>query len=398
MKTGRHIVIWTAAALVATLVLLATLRTSHRVTQRRWAVQVTPRPESGARVFRDKGCAACHDHHEGNPQLQINAAHAGLPHLVTAMWNHAPQMWQVIQQQGRPFPRLSYDESGQLIAYLYFASFVDDAGNAERGRELFVQKRCAKCHSEGAAGAPGPAAMMAETDPLDWTQALWNHASKMQARMQQVGVQWPVLDASDLRDLFAFCLQSAGKQPARGDVIGDPTRGWSAFQQKRCVSCHSVNGERGSAPAFGNGRQLPPSYSQFGEALLNHFPRMEAALRKDGSAPPEFSGSDLSDITAFLYSLNYTEPAGSPPVGASLFAWRGCSRCHGENAQGTDLGPALRGRGNTYTASRLAADLWRHGASMYQQTRVTGQPWPVLLDSDIGNLLAFLNTPVESGD
>jgi mono/diheme cytochrome c family protein len=103
----------------------------------------------------------------------------------------------------------------------------------------------------------------------------------------------------------------------------------------------------------------------------------------------------MADLAIFLYSLRYQEPSGSPHVGASIFAWRGCADCHGARAQGTERGPALRGRGQPYTAVRLANNLWRHGASMYEQSRKAGQSWPMLQDSDVGDLLSFLNTPVE---
>jgi hypothetical protein len=53
-------------------------------------------------------------------------------------------------------------------------------------------------------------------------------------------------------------------------------------------------------------------------------------------------------------------------------------------------------RGQTYTAVRLANNLWRHGAKMYEQSRKAGQSWPVLQESDVGDLLSFLNTPIET--
>ena len=106
---------------------------------------------------------------------------------------------------------------------------------------------------------------------------------------------------------------------------------------------------------------------------------------------PRFDAHDVTDMAVFLYSLHYLEPSGSPLVGKSVFAWRGCSRCHGQEAQGTAAGPPLRGGRQAYTAVRLATDLWRHGGRMYHDGRQQGQPWPTLQDSDIGHLLTFLN-------
>jgi mono/diheme cytochrome c family protein len=127
--------------------------------------------------------------------------------------------------------------------------------------------------------------------------------------------------------------------------------------------------------------------------MLNHFPQMERAMNSRSAAMPVFEGGEMADLAAFLYSLHFLEPAGSPQVGASLFTWRGCAQCHGDQAQGSRNAPALRGKGSTYTAVRLAADLWRHGARMYSTAHAAGQPWPLLSEEDVGDLLAFLNTP-----
>ena len=97
---------------------------------------------------------------------------------------------------------------------------------------------------------------------------------------------------------------------------------------------------------------------------------------------------------SFLYSLRYVEPSGSPHVGRSVFAWRGCSRCHGADAEETAEAPALRGRG-PYTSVALATSLWRHGNGMFRRSQQMGRGWPTLLESDVGDLLSFLNTPLE---
>jgi cytochrome c553 len=129
--------------------------------------------------------------------------------------------------------------------------------------------------------------------------------------------------------------------------------------------------------------------------MLNHLPNMEKALASHEAQLPHFENHDVADIAVFLYSLHYLEPTGSLQVGKSVFAWRGCNRCHGDNGEGTASGPALRGRGHAYTAVRLATALWAHGGRMYQSAQKSDQAWPALHDSDIGHLLTFLNTAPE---
>jgi cytochrome c551/c552 len=215
----------------------------------------------------------------------------------------------------------------------------------------------------------------------------------MDARMTQMGVGWPRFQASDLRDLHAYLRRRGNAVGDSFGIAGDPERGWNLFQQKGCIRCHALSPDPGrTGPSLGPERQLPPSFSEFGAALLNHFPQMQNAVQSEETRLPQLEANDLTDIAVFLYSLHYLEPSGSPQVGKSVFSWRGCGRCHGDEAQGTAAAPGLRGRGQTYTVIRLATDLWRHGALMYQTSVEEGQPWPVLQESDIGHLLTFLNT------
>lgn len=396
MSRRRELGMWAAVALVALAALLWVVRSRSTTIQRQSATQVATHLARGEELFRQKGCETCHgDGGSGGrqgPPLRQSPTLATLPRLVAAMWNHAPRMWESMQSQNIAYPVLDYEESGQLVAFLYLAGHADQPGNAQRGRELFVQKQCARCHSDSRL-APDLARTTLPNTPVSWTQVLWNHGSEMQARMAKAGVAWPKFQANDLRDLYAYVRQANGNAGPERVVEGDPARGWNVFQQKGCLACHGLTRDSGSlAPAFGHDRQLPPTFAQFGEAMLNHFPEMQRAMNTRANAMPVFADSEMADLAVFLYSLHFLEPSGSPHVGASLFAWRGCAQCHGEHAEGTGNGPPLRGVGKTYTAVRLSADLWRHGSKMYALARAAGRPWPILSEDDVGDLLAFLNT------
>jgi cytochrome c551/c552 len=316
-------------------------------------------------------------------------------------------MYDAMNAAGLPYPAMTYDETAQLVGYLYLTGYADEAGNAELGRALFQSKGCSRCHQDGVSksGAPNVEALARADNPIAWTQALWNHASGMERSMSRVRVAWPSFQGNELRDLFAY-VSSTGGQGSRAYTvpIGDAGRGWQVYQSKACLDCHSLKQRSGPAlpvaqrvgPELGTNGNLPPTLSQFGQTMLNHFPEMQRAMGANGSAPPKFDAQEMADLAAFLYSLHYLEPSGSPLVGETTFAWRGCSDCHGEHAQGSRRGPALRGRGQTYTSVRLASDLWAHGAKMYDQSRKIGQGWPLLQESDIGDLLSFLNTPLEN--
>ena len=101
----------------------------------------------------------------------------------------------------------------------------------------------------------------------------------------------------------------------------------------------------------------------------------------------------MADLTAFLASLRYVEPTGSPFVGARVFNVRGCAQCHGPEAEGTRLGPRLRAGGDAYTAVSFTAALWKHTPRMIDRVEELGLSWPTLEATDIGDLVAFLNAP-----
>ena len=411
MSPRRQFVFWVVLAGAAILIFAFIFATQRETTQRRWATGVAPKPAQGSALFREKGCAHCHgasaDGSRLGPPLRQRASLASLSSLVTALWNHAPHMYEAMNAAHLPYPSLTYDETGQLVAYLFLVGHADAPGDPARGRQLFESKHCARCHGAAGVSAPAIASLGRADDPLALTQSLWNHASGMEESMQRLGAPWPRLEANELRDLFAYLRQAGGASDVASVVpAGDPDRGWRVFREKSCINCHAIRPTGGAAetpnstakpiaPALGAESRLPATLSEFGESMLNHFPNMHRAMKANGAAPPTFNGKEMTDLTVFLFSLHYLEPVGSPHVGATIFSWRGCADCHGTQAEGGKRGPALRGRGQTYTAIRLAGDLWGHGARMYEQSRKLGQGWPLLEEGDVGDLLSFLNTPVE---
>ena len=212
----RQFVLWFVTAVVALVAFGLILRLQYSSTQNRWATSVTPKPAEGSAVFREKGCANCHDARVGGGQWPLRQP-ATLPQLVTAMWNHAPRMYEAMRQAKLPYPTLTYDETGQLVAYLYLAGYSDGPGDAARGRQLFVTQNCARCHSsDGNGGAAPKLREMARVDsPITWTQVLWNHAAAMENEMRRLGMTWPRFQPNELRDLFAYLRKEGGSRRTR---------------------------------------------------------------------------------------------------------------------------------------------------------------------------------------
>lgn len=395
-----RLLIWTLLAAIAVIAFAGAFNTQRRRARERSSFSLAGNPQEGSLVFRAKGCIRCHSvNGEGGkvgPDLGLmKSGQSTLPQLVTAMWNHAPQMWARMQADGIRYPALSYDEVADLLAYLYLSRHMDGPGDPARGSDLFSARGCMHCHAiRGLGGKIGPDLATAGdlSGPMDWTGALWNHASGMRRATEHERIAWPQFQDHELRDLYAYARQNAVTGSAS---LGDPERGWRIFQQKSCIGCHSIRtAYQLTGPSLGPQRELPQTFTQLAGMMISHFPQMDHAMEQQGIQRPELSSQEMTDIFAFLYSLRYVEPGGSPQVGASVFQWRGCSRCHGINAQGTRRAPALRVR--TYNSVALAVALWRHGQRMYTETRQVGIGWPTLGEDDIGDLLAFLNLPAEA--
>jgi mono/diheme cytochrome c family protein len=396
----RYPIFWSTLAASALAILATVVVTQDRQTLLRWSVFLFANPQQGSAIFREKGCLRCHSVNGVGGKVGPDLAGAGghpsdLAFLVTAMWNHAPNMWERMRVDHVSYPTLTYEETAQLMAYLYTASHMDGPGNSQNGKRLFTSKGCILCHAvtnrNGEQRSLWTALGAADT-PMAWTEAMWKGAPTMDDAMRKAGLTWPMLDGSDLNDLLAFVQQSSGHHATGAQYIpGDPDRGWKVFQDKSCITCHELKQDGSSLqPA----KWLARTFSQVGELMWNRVPEMRRAMQSQDIANPTLTNEEMTDLIAFIYSLRYFDPPGSSVVGRSIFNWRGCSLCHGEDAQGTTIAPALRGRGRNYNSISLATALWSHGRKMYYLTQKSGLDWPTLQENDIGDLLEFLNSPI----
>ena len=191
--------------------LLAYIRTTGGQTER---VYLPPgNPKVGEKLFTAKRCVECHSvmGHGGKvaPDLGLKLR-GSLMRIAGAMWNHGPQMWDKMAERGIEVPSLSTEEMSDLISYLYFFQFIDPPGDPRRGLAIYNEKRCSTCHgSTGPARAVAPPlAKVVENlgTSLEVITAMWNHAGKMEERMLEANVAWPVLKGGETADLLAYLL------------------------------------------------------------------------------------------------------------------------------------------------------------------------------------------------
>jgi mono/diheme cytochrome c family protein len=399
MPGSKQALWWLAVAAGAVALLAVMLVREHGSQRSRWAIFTVGDAQIGARLFyRQKGCAHCHSVNGVGGKLgpDLGDARSGrgsLAGLLSAIWNHTPAMWERIASEKVAYPEIGKQEMVDIFAFLYAARDIDGPGDESNGRRLFEADGCARCHSNGGLG-PDLAAMPGIDTPVRWAQAMWNHAPAMEANAERQGLSWPKFHDREMNDLLAYVRHSS--KPGDAPAPGNPDRGWAVFQSKSCIVCHSVNGRGGhSGPALDAGAESSMTLARFAGLMWNHSGGMWRAPEMRNVPRPVFQDQEMADLIAFLASLRYFEPAGSPAIGRTVFAERECAGCHGPAAEGGREGPALRGRGEPITAATLAAALWDHGPRMYRRIRMLGRAWPALAGSDAGDLIAFLNSPPE---
>jgi mono/diheme cytochrome c family protein len=262
--------------------------------------------EVGRRLFRDKRCIVCHQ--AGGvggvigPNLDVIGARATPISLAAAMWNHGPQMAEVMQARKIARPTFKAGELRDLLAYVASATPQDEPlyvipGDREEGRRLFAEKRCADCH--GASGHGGIAPDLTDRrlggSTLDLAAAMWNKAPGMTAAMRARGIPVVQLRPAEMADILAFLYAVRYVGPG-----GDPRRGVLVATDKGCLGCHALAGERGKpASDLTRSRQLDSPGTILG-ALWNHA-FLETRPTPTRWAP--MSGEQMADLIAYLQSL-----------------------------------------------------------------------------------------------
>jgi mono/diheme cytochrome c family protein len=87
-----------------------------------WTEQVLDaggNPAAGKRVFAEKGCGGCHgERSSGAPNLASRKGSFSSVAMVSALWQHGPQMLERMKQKQVEWPRFTAAQMSNLIAYL----------------------------------------------------------------------------------------------------------------------------------------------------------------------------------------------------------------------------------------------------------------------------------------
>lgn len=174
-------------------------------------------PDAGKMLIESKGCLRCHsvDGKGGDigpdvTQMELNKS---VTEIAGLMWNHSLVMMSIMKRQNIEWPQFQGREMGDVIAYLYYASFLGQKGNLERGKKLFKSKGCFVCHTkqEGKeAMGPDLSELKFLKSPIQMAQIMWNHAPKMETSMKELDLEWPQFNKGEMQNLYEFLTNLNG--------------------------------------------------------------------------------------------------------------------------------------------------------------------------------------------
>ena len=149
------------------------------------------------------------------------------------------------REQGVAVPAMDEQQAADLFVFFYAAGYFETPGDARRGKQLFLARRCGQCHgidSPVRAGIRPVAEWDSIWDPIALAQQMWNHSSEMARALHRSKVPYPLLSAQELTDLLAWLRASRPPSHTAGTSAG-------------------VAGERPGATGIQGLRRMPPGES-----------------------------------------------------------------------------------------------------------------------------------------
>lgn len=267
-------------------------------------------PVAGKRLFDAKGCSSCHGDRAAwekpGPSLDRYRGRFSAIYLAQAMWNHGPEMADLMRRRGVPWPTFAGREMGDLLAYLQAGNSAAalnervyfEPGSPRRGQTLFAEKRCSTCHAiAGTGGRRGPDLGAGGRELVrsvsEIAGLMWNHNREMAAAQRRGGIARVTFSGQEMADIISYLYFVN-----YANVTGVPARGRRLFADK-CSTCHSVGGGRRAGPDLRAIPQVDNPIALFAN-MWNHAQGMEQEARKRGQTWPRLEPGDAADLAAFL--------------------------------------------------------------------------------------------------
>jgi mono/diheme cytochrome c family protein len=259
----------------------------------------------GKNLLESKGCVGCHmvggKGGKIGPDFDQTQRYASPIYMVQAMWNHGPAMQEQMKKNKVTYPTLTGQDVADISAYLRQAAAGTteirmSPGNPAKGKALFDEKRCSKCHL-GEAGAKriqtGLIPIALKKGVTEVATMMWNHGGAMMERMKKESVDWPKFDGNEMADLIAYIYFLDFE-----DKPGDDQKGESIFKSKGCADCHRQTG-RGRGPDLAMVKKLDTPIRMI-QLMWNHAGEMEDLIVAQNRSWPSLSSRDMRDLYAYI--------------------------------------------------------------------------------------------------
>lgn len=178
-----------------------------------------------------------------------------------------------------------------------------------------------------------------------------------------------------------------GAGPAHNALAGA-----QVFGEKGCNRCHAVEGMGGGVGPDLAQTQRRRSLYALAASMWSHLPRMAARMRELEIRQPHLEAREVGDLVAFLFTLDYFDPAGDLDAGRRLFTQKRCITCHQVGGVGGVVGPNLDHLSRFGAPILAAAAMWNHGPAMAEAMRARGIERPTFTGSELIDLLAYLES------
>ena len=277
-------------------------------------------PARGEQVFKAKSCIKCHsatgsDWGKPGPSLDQYRGLFSAISMAQVMWNHGPQMSEIMRARGVPWPNFAGREMGDLLAYLQAGNegtsterVYFEPGSPRRGREIFVAKQCIACHAiAGEGGHVGPDLGTRGREMVGSISSIaglmWNHSQVMTVELARRSIPRATFSGQEMADIIAYLYFVN-----YATVYGAPERGQHIFADK-CARCHTIGAGKLVGPDLATIPGLDDPVSVI-TVMWNHAQQMGDEVRRRGLVWPRFLPGETADLTSYL--LAKLKP--NPPV------------------------------------------------------------------------------------
>jgi mono/diheme cytochrome c family protein len=126
---------------------------------------------------------------------------------------------------------------------------------------------------------------------------MWNHGSKMFAKMKELNIDQPKFQGSEMADLIAY-LYFLGFESQSGSI----NLGKKIFLQKKCSACHAIRGEGGNVgPDLAKSKNVS-NFIDAAAAMWNHGYNMRLLMQKVKIPIPRFTAEEMNDLLTYIRS------------------------------------------------------------------------------------------------